>query len=84
MDLTHDQICQDMIHSSIQDINDFRRKTKFICILLALLCVFIFSKTDINIFGFSLHYNLGLGWIGLIIAFVLVIFIIIGYNVSMN
>ena len=30
MDLTHDQICQDMIHSSIQDIKDFRRKTKFI------------------------------------------------------
>lgn len=84
MDLTHDQICQDMIHSSIQDIKDFRRKTKFICILLALLCVFIFSKTDINIFGFSFHYNLGLGWIGLIIAFVLVIFIIIGYNVCLS
>ncbi|WP_270527094.1 tetratricopeptide repeat protein [Longibaculum muris] len=84
MDLTHDQICQDMIHSSIQDIKDFRRKTKFICILLALLCAFIFSKTDINIFGFSLHYNLGLGWIGLIIAFVLVIFIIIGYNVCLS
>ncbi|MBS5111713.1 MAG: hypothetical protein KHZ15_03390 [Coprobacillus cateniformis] len=84
MDLTHDQICQDVIHSSIQDMKEFRHKTKWICILLALLCVFIFSKIDIDMFGFSSHYNLGLGWIGFSISFVFIILIIIGYNVCLS